>query len=386
MRDVMREDASEEQTAECIGLLCDALASPHCRLVELNVQGFGFSPTSVLRLVPPLQRPGCSLQTLVLARWAIPVMRVVDDAGSLAFGGASGCEEDVVLFCHLLRGARGGRLRSLDLSPIGVGLGIEGVIALASTLEGGFLGGLASVSLKDVPFRRPQLLLLLRALLSSRCPLESLDLSGTSLCLSSQGRYSTDALRVVCALLAAPDNRLRRLALRGTYLCGLPPGVDSGEGYALAGIGLLCEALADDNCVLEDSASTRRLAEREPPSPSRTPARLLHPSPRDRLLRRPPPRRSPRRPPRHHCPSLFQRPPPPPKPPSTPPLRSHRWLSDHPPGRPTRIFPRSTRRVRWDLTRSVRCGAASSSGGRCRGMRRGLCPPWRRRRRPRASS
>ena len=137
-------------------------------------------------------------------------------------------------------------------------------------------------------------------MLDGRCPLEELELSGTSLCLSQPGRFSTDALRLVCALASREGTRLRKLGLRGTHLCGLAPGSDVGDRYILDGVALLCGALMSPHCALEevDLSENGIKAEREPQPPSRLPAKLygytrhdgaalarLAPPVRSRLLR-----------------------------------------------------------------------------------------------------
>ena len=99
LRDTMlSSDATDHpaQTEAAVSMLCAALASPHCVLEELNVQGFGFTAASVSRLAAPLLRPGCPLRKLHLARWPIPLGSLVDESGGLSFGGAAGCVADVV--------------------------------------------------------------------------------------------------------------------------------------------------------------------------------------------------------------------------------------------------------------------------------------------------
>ena len=124
--------------------------------------------------------------------------------------------------------------------------------------------------------KKAQLEQLLRALLDGGCAVEELELCGTELCLSAPGRFCLDALRIVCALITRAGSTLRRLGLRGTHLCGLPPGSDAGDKYNLEGIALLCEALCSEHCMLEelDASDNGLRAEREPQPPSRLPARL----------------------------------------------------------------------------------------------------------------
>ncbi len=107
-------------------------------------------------------------------------------------------------------------------------------------------------------------------------------------------------LRLVCDLLVAPGNQLRTLGLRGSCLLGLPPGSEHSDGYSLAGVVLLCEALRHESCVLQelDVSDTGMKAAREEQPPSRMPATLygigradaarlaaLHPAPRAQVLR-----------------------------------------------------------------------------------------------------
>ena len=117
---------------------------------------------------------------------------------------------------------------------------------------------------------------------------------------SPGGRYTTDVLRVVCELMIAPGNQLRTLGLRGTSLLGLAPGAEHAEGYTLAGVALLCQALRHEHCHLAelDLSDTGMRAEQEPQPPSRMPAALygiaetdtaqlaaLHSAPRAQVLR-----------------------------------------------------------------------------------------------------
>ena len=105
---------------------------------------------------------------------------------------------------------------------------------------------------------------------------------------------------MVCGLLVSPGNRMRTLGLRGTALLGLAPGAEHAEGYTLAGVALLCEALRHEHCHLAelDVSDTGMRAEQEPQLPSRMPASLypigvtdtaelaaLHPAPRAQVLR-----------------------------------------------------------------------------------------------------
>ena len=226
LRDTMpSSDATDHpaQTEAAVRMLCATLASPHCVLEELNVQGFGFTTASVSRLAAPLLRPGCPLRKLHLARWPIPLGSLVDESGGLRFGGAAGCVEDVVLVSALLEHGRGGAARTLDLSAVGANLGPAAVDALAGCISQGHLPSLSHVALTDCALRRPQLEQLLRALGEGGCPLEALELGGTALCAGPPpgGRYTTEVLRVVCGLLVAPGNRMRTLGLRGTSLLGL---------------------------------------------------------------------------------------------------------------------------------------------------------------------
>ena len=138
----------------------------------------------------------------------------------------------------------------LDLSGIGANLGSAGLLALANVAARGKLPQLRRLTLKDTGFKKAQIEALLRAVLDGRCPLEELELSGTSLCLSQPGRFSTDALRLVCALASREGTRLRKLGLRGTHLCGLAPGSDVGDRYILDGVALLCGALMSPHCAL----------------------------------------------------------------------------------------------------------------------------------------
>ena len=46
------------------------------------------------------------------------------------------------------------------------------------------------------------------------------------------------ALRLVCRFISRPGSALKRLGLRGTHLCGLPPGSDAGDKYNLDGVGI----------------------------------------------------------------------------------------------------------------------------------------------------
>ena len=150
LRDTMlSSDATDHpaQTEAAVSMLCAALASPHCLLEELNVQGFGFTAASVSRLASPLLRPGCPLRKLHLARWPIPLGSLVDESGGLSFGGAAGCVEDVVLVSALLEHGRGGAARMLDLSAVGANLGPAAVDALAGCISQGHLPSLAHVSL-----------------------------------------------------------------------------------------------------------------------------------------------------------------------------------------------------------------------------------------------
>jgi len=180
LRDTMlSSDATDHpaQTEAAVSMLCAALASPHCLLEELNVQGFGFTAASVSRLAAPLLRPGCPLRKLHLARWPIPLGSLVDESGGLSFGGAAGCVEewlglgsglgsglglglglsptltltrcveDVVLVSALLEHGRGGAARMLDLSAVGANLVPAAVDALAGCISQGHLPSLAHVSL-----------------------------------------------------------------------------------------------------------------------------------------------------------------------------------------------------------------------------------------------
>ena len=61
------------------------------------------------------------------------------------------------------------------------------------------------------PLAQAQLEHLLRALVHGGSPLASLDLSGTHLCVTSSGRYATNALQLVCDLVTAPGSRLATL-------------------------------------------------------------------------------------------------------------------------------------------------------------------------------
>ena len=62
------------------------------------------------------------------------------------------------------------------------------------------------MSLNECQYKKQQLEQLLRALLGGNCPLRSLDLTGTSLCMASPTRYVTDVLAVVCSLITAPGS------------------------------------------------------------------------------------------------------------------------------------------------------------------------------------
>ena len=144
-------------------------------------------------------------------------------------------------------------MRQIDLSAIGTNVGSSGLLALSSVISTGQLTHLTRVTLRDTTFKKNQLEVLLRALLEGCQTLEELDLSGTSLCLSSGARYCLDALRLVCSIIVRPGGRLRNLGLRGTHLCALPPGCDTGTGdkYSLDGIEMLCESLVSRDCVLQ---------------------------------------------------------------------------------------------------------------------------------------
>ena len=378
LREVMKEELPAEIHQAALTMLCAAVGHEHCVLRELNVHGFGFKPASVTLLAEALLRCPTPLETLVLARWAVPVRRLGVEAGRLTFGGANGCQEDVVLVSHLLgsdmrrasllshssspnapstsplgailplvgapaapsftamvpntarrpranpelpfsvpsvdaagradraafKGSGGdggggggggsssddaleggggaggaasdGIVRCLDLSEIGANVGSAGLSAIASVIRKGQLPHLCSVILKDTSLKKAQLEQLLRALLDGGCAVEDLELCGTELCLSAPGRFCLDALRIVCALITRAGSTLRRLGLRGTYLCGLPPGSDVGDKYNLEGIALLCAALCSEHCMLEelDVSDNGLRAEREPQPPSRLPARL----------------------------------------------------------------------------------------------------------------
>ena len=153
------------------------------------------------------------------------------------------------------------------------------MLALASVIAHGLLPSLRSVCLRDCrSFKQPQLELLLQALQTGRCPLDALDLGGAGLCISGPGRYSVGALRLVCGLISAPGSALRNLSLRGTHLCGLPPGTDAGESHTLEGVRLLCDALASEHCRLVelDLSDNGVQAERELTPHSRLPAALYH--------------------------------------------------------------------------------------------------------------
>ena len=66
--------------------------------------------------------------------------------------------------------------------------------------------------------------------------------------------------------MIAPGNQLRTLGLRGTSLLGLAPGAEHAEGYTLAGVALLCQALRHEHCHLAelDLSDTGMRAEQEP--------------------------------------------------------------------------------------------------------------------------
>ena len=85
---------------------------------------------------------------------------------------------------------------------------------------------------------------------ASSCPaLEELDLSGTNLCVTGLGLHTTDALEIVARFVRA-SGALRKLNLQGTHLCGSTH--DPANGYTLAGLTLLCDALAHPRCVVEE--------------------------------------------------------------------------------------------------------------------------------------
>ena len=87
-------------------------------------------------------------------------------------------------------------------------------------------------------------------------PLSELNLAGTNLCVTGLGLHTTDALEIVARFVRA-SGALRKLNLQGTHLCGSTH--DPANGYTLAGLTLLCDALArgsTSSCAVESTLLT----------------------------------------------------------------------------------------------------------------------------------
>lgn len=129
--------------------MCSALLSEHCSLTELSLQDFGFTCESVLQLVEPLSRPTCQISTLLLFEWPMNPSQLLDDGGILSMGQADGQAVDAVLACALLDGKAGSEVRGIDLEQIGTRLGLAGLQAVMSLMEGGRLCSLRSLNLRN---------------------------------------------------------------------------------------------------------------------------------------------------------------------------------------------------------------------------------------------
>ena len=277
--------------------LCAALGSEHCVLVDVALHEFGFSPENVELLAPPLRREECTLTSLRLSDWAMNPRQLLEEGGALTFGKADGRATDAVLACALLSmitpsGSSSSssaqqppppppqqqEVKIISLEHIGSRLERSGFAAVCSLLGGAHISSsLHTLSLRHASWlTKKQIVGLLRAVERGGCLLRELILSQTHLCVTAFGHYSTDAIQVLCEMLTAHGNRIKRLDLRGTCLCGTPQ--DAATGYTLAGVELLCKALSHEHCGIEeiDLSENGIQAEMEEPSPSQLPPSLYN--------------------------------------------------------------------------------------------------------------
>ena len=262
--------------------LCAALGSPHCVLTDIALHEFGFSPENVELLAPPLRRPECTLASLRLSDWAMNPHQLLDEHGALTFGKVEGRATDAVLACALLSEQAGSPVQAISLEYIGSRLERSGFAAVCTLIGSGGLTSLHTLSLRHASWlTKKQIVTLLRAVERGGCQLEEVVLAQTHLCVTAFGHYSIDAVQAICEMLMADGNRVRKLDLRGTCLCGTPQ--DTTTGYTLVGVETLCRALEHPSCqVVEIDLSENGIrAERDEPAPSLLPPSLYGITKRD---------------------------------------------------------------------------------------------------------
>ena len=131
------------------------------------------------------------------------------------------------------------------LSERGAGL-------LASALRRGRIV-ISRLNLRGNKLGRDGAIALLEALWAAACPVGLVDLSDNQICgltADGGGKYTMDAIGVVCRWLKSSGNPLRELKLGGNQLCGVNW---KGRGeYTSAAVEALCDALRAPECQLRD--------------------------------------------------------------------------------------------------------------------------------------